>query len=62
MGDQVTSVCFFLESGRTFTFRQCRIVCDNESVIVVEYVAMSDGATKTVTMMKSRIVGWSVAK
>lgn len=56
----IESICFFTHYGRTYTFRECAIVTDNETVIVVEYKAMSDGKTKRVTMQKTNIVGWAV--
>jgi hypothetical protein len=54
------SVCFFLTSGRTFTFRQAEIVQDNETTVSVKYVAMSDGRPKTVTFYKANIAGISL--
>ena len=56
----VKSVCIFTDSGRTYTFKDVTITCDNESVIAFSYKAMSDGNTKTGTFLKSRIVGWSI--
>lgn len=55
------TVCLFLPSGKTFTFRGARIVTDNETVLVIEYVAMSDGRGKTLTAQKAAIVGWSIS-
>ena len=54
------SVCIFCPTGRTFTFKNCSIDCDNETVLVIGYVAMSDGAYKRVTVIKSNIIGWAV--
>lgn len=54
---QYESVCFFLPSGKTFTFRQARILVDNETVLVVGYVAMSDDKQKIVTFYKNAIAG-----
>jgi hypothetical protein len=54
------SVCIFLATGKTFTFRDAMILTDNESAIVVRYTAMSDGAIKTATFVKSNIAGVSV--
>lgn len=56
----MATVCLFIPTGRTFTFRDAKIVQDNETVLVVAYKAMSDGKTKTITAQKSAIVGWSV--
>jgi len=55
-------ICFFTHYGRTYTFRDAAIVQDNETVLVVEYKAMSDGKKKRVTMQKANIVGWSVTE
>lgn len=54
------SICIFCNSGRTFTFRGCTIIADNETVLVFRYRAMSDEKEKTATILKSSIVGWSV--
>ena len=54
------SICIFTESGRTYTFRNATVTCDNETAITFEYTAMSDGNKKLGTFLKSRIVGWSV--
>lgn len=56
------SLCIFTESGRTYTFKNVTITCDNETVLCFEYVAMSDGNPKQATFQKSRIVGWSILK
>lgn len=53
-------ICLFIPTGRTFTFRDAKITIDNETVLVIEYVAMSDGKVKRVTVQKSQIVGWAV--
>ena len=55
------NICFFLPTGRTFTFRGANIVGDNETVLVVEYTAMSDGKPKQLTMQKSGVAGWSIS-
>jgi hypothetical protein len=60
MGKNLLSLCLFLPTGHTFTFREVEIAVDNESVLVLNYKAMSDGFRKTATIQKSAIVGWSV--
>ena len=55
------TICLFLSTGKTFTFRDATIVIDNETVLVIQYVAMSDGLIKRVTVQKSQVVGWSVS-
>lgn len=59
MGKEYISVCLFLPSGRTFTFRNVCIECDNETSLVLRYTAMSDGQKKVAVIQKSQIVGWS---
>jgi hypothetical protein len=54
------SICIFLPTGKTFTFRQATIKVDNETMLILGYEAMSDGKTKTVIIQKSAIVGWAV--
>ncbi len=55
-------VCIFLDTGRTFSFRNALVVVDNETVLVIDYIAMSDGRQKQITVQKSAIVGWSVTR
>lgn len=56
------TLCLFLLSGKTFTFREVKIVQDNESVLVFEYVAMSDGKRKRMTARKDALVGHSTTR
>lgn len=51
------SICFFLVSGRTFTFRDAKVVQDNESEITIHYTAMSDGKTKAARFSKQHVAG-----
>lgn len=55
-------VCIFTPHGKTFTFRDVTISVDNETVLVLEYTAMSDGKRKRHTSLKANIVGWSVTE
>ncbi len=60
MEKKLKSVCFFLISGKTFTFRDVEIVHDNESSITIVYRAMSDGNFKEATFDKANgVVGVS---
>ena len=59
MGECAT-VCLFLPTGKTFTFREAVIEVDNENMLVVLYTAMSDGLQKRVTVQKSAIVGFAI--
>jgi hypothetical protein len=57
------TICLFsARSQNTWTFRDAKIVQNNETVLVVEYKAMSDGKIKTLTAQKSAIIGWSVSE
>ncbi len=51
----------FTSDGRTFSFRNVKILSDNETTLHFEYVAMSDGRIKRGTFYKHRIVGHSVS-
>lgn len=54
------SVCVFLQSGRTFTFRDVSVACDNETFLILEYSSMKAGKSKRALLQKSAIVGWSL--
>ena len=53
------SICLFLPSGNTFTFKNLVVLIDNEQVLVFRYVAMSDENRKTMTVYKKQIIGYS---
>ena len=55
-------ICIFTHTGRTYTFKDIMIVCNNESVISFSYTAMSDGKLKTATFPKNTICGWSLTE
>lgn len=59
---QLVSLCIFCPTGRTYTFRNVTIVTDNETVLVFTYGAMSDGKTKTMTMLKANVIGHSTCE
>lgn len=46
------SVCIFMVSGRTYSFRDVSILVDNENCVSFQYCAMSDGKTKRATFYK----------
>lgn len=52
-------LCIFTPTGRTYTFKNVEMVCDNETVLQFTYAAMSDGKAKTATFPKATICGWS---
>lgn len=56
----LASLCVFCPTGRTYTFKNVDIVLDNETVLVFDYRAMSDGKAKRMTVYKSAIIGTSV--
>lgn len=53
-------ICIFTHFGRTYTFRNCEILSNNESFLQFNYTAMSDGQEKVASFPKSSICGWSV--
>lgn len=53
------TLCLFLPTGKTYTFRDVVLTTDNETALVFNYVAMSDQKSKTMVVYKDRIVGWS---
>ena len=55
-------LCIFTPTGRTYTFRDVEVTCDNESVLQFQYLAMSDGKQKVATFPKANISGWSVTE
>ena len=55
-------LCIFTPTGKTYTFRNVEIVCDNETDLQFKYEAMSDGKTKTATFPKATLCGWSVTE
>ena len=59
MTKQLSSLCLFFATGRTFTFRDVVVLTDNESQISFEYQAMSDGLSKQATFSKFHVVGVS---
>lgn len=54
------SICIFMPTGKTFTFRDVNILIENESVLVFNYTAMSDHFVKTMTVYKPGVIGVSV--
>lgn len=56
------SLCIFLTTGRTYTFRKVNVVSDNETAITFEYEAMSDGLKKKATFFKQHVAGVSAPK
>lgn len=53
------TICIFLPTGKTFTFRKTRLLTNNETCLVFDYEAMSDGKLKCMTVQKSQVIGWS---
>lgn len=56
------NLCIFLQSGRTFTFQNVKIVHNNEGVLEFSYTAMSDGKNKVAVFLKPHIAGWSASE
>ena len=53
------TLCIFTQLGNTFTFKNVKITCSNETTLQFDYMAMSDGKIKTATFPKPTICGWS---
>ena len=53
-------ICIFTPTGRTYTFKSIKMLCDNETILQFQYQAMSDSKIKTATFPKNTICGWSV--
>lgn len=53
-------LCIFMPTGKTYTFRNVEMVCDNETFLLFNYAAMFDGKIKTATFPKATLCGWSV--
>jgi hypothetical protein len=49
----------FLNSGKTFTFRDITITTNNETALCFDYVAMSDGGVKHATFYVHNMAGYS---
>ena len=60
MKEEYQILCIFTQTGRTYTFKNITMLCNNETVLQFEYTAMSDGQAKTATFPKNTICGWSV--
>jgi hypothetical protein len=56
----IKTLCIFLPTGKTFTFKNIELIFDSESVLVFDYVAMDDGLKKRGIFLKSNISGWSL--
>ena len=53
------NICFFVPTGRTYSFRDIESLVVNETVITFDYKAMSDGKTKHMTVYRDALVGFS---
>ena len=56
---KMTHKTIFLNTGRTFTFRNVVNIIENETSLTFNYTAMSDGELKTVIFYRPEIVGHS---
>ncbi len=52
----------FTVSGNTFTFKSGVIIVDNETMLIFNYSAASDGKGKTGVFQKRNLAGYSVSK
>ena len=53
------TLCIFLVSGATFTFKGVKITSNNQTHLAFTYRAMSDGNEKTGNFIKENMAGWS---
>ena len=44
---------------RTYTFKYCEVLTDNEYALVFGYQAQSDGVWRTMTAHKDKLLGWA---
>ena len=54
------TICFFLNSGKTFTFKGVYEIEENQTVITFKYKAMSDGKSKDGKFYVANLAGISV--
>lgn len=54
------SLCLFLPTGKTFSFKGVSIRTNNETALEFSYQAMSDNKVKYGFFQKNQIVGFSV--
>lgn len=57
-----STLCIFLNTSHTFTFRGVTIITDNETTIRFKYTAMSDGKSKEATFYKQNVAGAALTK
>ena len=57
MPEKLASICFFLTTGKTFTFRNVDVISDNQTAIQIRYTAMSDNLVKEATFYKEHMAG-----
>ena len=57
---EYTILCIFTPEGKTFTFKDVKIICNNETTLQFSYRAMSDGRFKEATFPKPTLCGWSL--
>ena len=55
----LATLCLFMETGRTFTFKNVTFLHDNDTAITFGYEAMSDGKMKVATFYKTHVAGVS---
>ena len=56
---KIESLCVFLPTGKTFTFKEVSMIQDNQSVIMFTYRAVSDSRVKEGSFYKDNIAGVS---
>jgi hypothetical protein len=61
-GNMFRSICIFLPTGKTFTFKDVTINHVNETAVSFNYKAMSDGREKRAVFLNDSIAGWSLTR
>jgi len=57
MNTKLKCICFFLNTGKTYTFRDVEVISDNQTAIHIRYKAVSDGFSKEAIFYKEHVAG-----
>ena len=60
MAEPSIGIVIFMESGKTFTFRNCELLVSNEGMLIFNYYSAFDGSRKHAEFQRSNFVGHSV--
>ena len=62
MSEPLKSLCIFLPTGHTYTFKNVSLLHDNETGLRFEYTSTLDGGTKEANFLHVQIAGFSVQR